>query len=105
MANTMREWCPACNDYRTFYNVESDVWECDDCGYELGSNSNNEALSDNSYCDECRIYGDDTDIDEEGNIVNRCINCPDNPEMSLACRAKIKQEIVKDLGYKTSAIK
>lgn len=34
------------------------------------------ALYDEDYCDECGGYGDDYYIDEEGNFVWRCPECP-----------------------------
>ena len=33
---------------------------------------------DDDYCDECRIYGDDYSFDEDGEMVDNCVDCPFN---------------------------
>lgn len=30
-------------------------------------------------CEECRLYGDDEYINEDGELVNRCFECYENP--------------------------
>ena len=30
------------------------------------------------YCDECRVYGDDYSFDEDGKMVDNCVECPFN---------------------------
>lgn len=31
-------------------------------------------------CEECRLYGDDEYINEDGELVNRCSDCYENPD-------------------------
>ncbi|MBP5292442.1 MAG: hypothetical protein J6Y90_07480 [Lachnospiraceae bacterium] len=33
MENMVRSWCPLCKEYTSYYNVEPDIWECEECGY------------------------------------------------------------------------
>lgn len=31
-------------------------------------------------CEECKLYGDDEYINEDGELVNRCSDCYENPD-------------------------
>lgn len=33
---------------------------------------------DDDYCYECTGYGDDYSVDENGELVNNCMDCPHN---------------------------
>ena len=33
MSNTNYQFCPHCNTTTSFYHVEWDRWECEECGY------------------------------------------------------------------------
>ena len=36
-------------------------------------------MYDDDYCYECKGYGDDYYIDENGELVSACDECPNNP--------------------------
>lgn len=39
---------------------------------------NYDEWDDYDYCDECRGYGDDYSFDEDGEMVDNCVDCPFN---------------------------
>ncbi len=45
MSNTKLEYCPVCERTTSFYHVDSEFWECEECGH--------------------RQYNDDDDDEEE----------------------------------------
>ena len=38
-------------------------------------------MKDYNYCYECRGYGDDYFINDQGELENNCPNCPFNPDI------------------------
>lgn len=62
------------DENNNFNDDFDDTEEIEDDNYDDEINP----LYDADYCYECSGYGDDTYIDDDGNIQSRCLECPFN---------------------------
>lgn len=60
------------------YDVDEDYDIDEDYDYDFEEYDEYQDALD--YCEECRIYGDDYYIDDDGEHVCRCLKCNMNPD-------------------------
>ena len=60
-------------DEDDFYDNFEETVNFDESNFE-----ETESDDDYDYCYECEGYGDDYYVDEKGELVSRCIDCPFN---------------------------
>lgn len=76
MSNTELSYCVTCKKTTSFYNVELDTWECEECGHtisedELGNTETDYPEDEDAFDEEFETEGtfeDDTDDNFEDDI-------------------------------------